>query len=33
MVYGEVFSIDVRESTARGIWKSPEKGEKEVDQT
>ena len=28
----KVFIVDMRESTARGIWKSPEQGEKEVDQ-
>jgi hypothetical protein len=29
----EVFIVDMRDRTARGIWKSPEKREKVVDWT
>lgn len=28
MVEGKVFSVDMRETTARGIWKNPEQGGK-----
>jgi hypothetical protein len=31
MVQGKVFIVDVREGTARGIWKSPEQEEKVLD--
>lgn len=30
MVKGKVFTVDVRETTATGIWKSLEQGEKAV---
>jgi len=26
----EVFIVDMREGTAKGIWKSPEQGEKDL---
>lgn len=31
MVEGKVLIVDMRKSTARGFWKSPEQGEKGVD--
>jgi hypothetical protein len=31
MVEEKVFILDMRENTARGIWKHPEQGEKAVD--
>jgi len=31
MVEGKVFIMDMRESAVRGIWESPEQGEKVVD--
>ena len=31
MVEGTVFIVNMKDRTARGIWKSPEQGEKGVD--
>lgn len=33
MVEGEIFTADMREGTASGIWEGPEQGEKVVDLT
>lgn len=33
MVKGKIFIVAIRESTAKGIWKSPGQREKEVDGT